>query len=300
MPLEVSDIILTNALLYYSDNLSEPDPPDTLAAGEPWGTPEVQTLTIDASGGTFTLNFDGETTGDLAYNIPVADLQAALEALPSIGAAQVTVTGTPGTSYVITFGDKFAGFDVPLLIVDDSDLTGDTPEAAVAETTPGSGWKRVGFTGAPLTLAYEYEVVDADIQESLAPVDRAKTSEGLMAETTIAELNPVVQHLQWGGIIEVTPAGPGQPGKTRLKIGGDNKLKKRRFGIEGRYVDEEGREFPVRFVMHRATAAQGSSLEFSKSAYVGAPVQFRALADMNRPYGERLFYFDKITEPATS
>lgn len=45
----------------------------------------------DATGGTFTLTYNGQTTGALAYNISAVALVAALEALSTVTAGDVTV-----------------------------------------------------------------------------------------------------------------------------------------------------------------------------------------------------------------
>lgn len=66
--------------------------------------PEVQRVALDATthGGTFTLTFDGATTGALPYNITSANLQVELENLTTIGTANVVVTGS-FPEYVLTF-----------------------------------------------------------------------------------------------------------------------------------------------------------------------------------------------------
>lgn len=65
-----------------------------------WGnlTNAQQTLQIGLtggvpSGGTFTLTFGGQTTSALAYNASAATISAALQALSSIGAGNVSCTG---------------------------------------------------------------------------------------------------------------------------------------------------------------------------------------------------------------
>ena len=69
---------------------------------------EIQQVRIlDATGGTFTLTFDGQTTSALAYDINAADLEAALEALSTVTACSVTGTGTDGDPFVITFEDDY-------------------------------------------------------------------------------------------------------------------------------------------------------------------------------------------------
>jgi hypothetical protein len=60
------------------------------------------TVYIAATGGTFTLSYAGQTTGGLAYNATAATIQSALEALSTIGAGNVTVTGTAKQFTVLT------------------------------------------------------------------------------------------------------------------------------------------------------------------------------------------------------
>lgn len=105
---------------------------------------EVQAVTITGTptGGTFTLTLAGETTAGIAYNATAAAVQAALEALPSLAAGDVTVTGGPGpaTPYVVTFGGNLAGSNVAQMTTSGAGLTGGTtPASAVATTTAGGG-----------------------------------------------------------------------------------------------------------------------------------------------------------------
>lgn len=70
------------------------------------GTAQAEVMTITSSGdsGTFTFLFVGDklySTGALAYNCSTATLQSALEGI--FGEGEVVVTGSAGTSYVITF-----------------------------------------------------------------------------------------------------------------------------------------------------------------------------------------------------
>lgn len=92
---------------------------------------EVQTLTIlRASGGTFALTYDGQTTSGIAYNANAATIQSALEALSNVAPGDITVAGT--NPFTLTFGGTYAGIDVALITVDSSSLTGSTATASVS------------------------------------------------------------------------------------------------------------------------------------------------------------------------
>lgn len=65
--------------------------------GEATGTNELQSITITGSptGGTLTISYAGQTTGDIAYNAQASAVQTALEALSNVGDGNVKVTGGP-------------------------------------------------------------------------------------------------------------------------------------------------------------------------------------------------------------
>jgi len=117
-------------------------------AGAPGaGTSEVQTLTIGGTptGGTFQLAFEGLTTAAIPWSnvnaTLIAAIDAALEALASIGTGNVvvavgTMTAGIGTA-TITFGGSLAAKAVATIAVANNSLTGTSPTLAVAETTPG-------------------------------------------------------------------------------------------------------------------------------------------------------------------
>jgi hypothetical protein len=106
------------------------------------GTNEVQTVTITGTptGGTYTLTFDGQTTGPIVFNATAAAVQTALEGLTNIDVGDVTAAGGPhpGTAITVTFQGQYAGTDVAQMTADDSALTGGTdPTVTVTTTTPG-------------------------------------------------------------------------------------------------------------------------------------------------------------------
>lgn len=104
-------------------------------------TKEVQTATASGtvSGGTYTLTFNGQTTTALAYNASAATVQAALEALSTVGTGNVAVTGGPfpGSPLTITFQGTLSGNQAQVT-ANTGSLTGSTPGITMATTTQGT------------------------------------------------------------------------------------------------------------------------------------------------------------------
>jgi hypothetical protein len=67
-----------------------------------WTNPGNFTVYLAATSGTFTLSYAGQTTSAIAYNASTTTVQSALQALSTIGAGNVTVTGNPGRWTVVT------------------------------------------------------------------------------------------------------------------------------------------------------------------------------------------------------
>lgn len=104
-------------------------------------TGEIQSIAVDAAGGTFTITFSAQTTSAINYNATAAAVTTALEALSNIAPGDVVVTGGPGvaggaTPYVLTFGGTFEG-DVAAVTTTATSLTGGASTAAVTTTTAG-------------------------------------------------------------------------------------------------------------------------------------------------------------------
>jgi hypothetical protein len=104
-------------------------------------TDEVQTLTVGGSGLTsFTITWNGQTTSSLVAAATAAQVQAALEALSNIGVGDVTVTGSPGGVWTVTFGGTLADSNVAAMTTTPTGGTGTvTVATTVAGGTEGSG-----------------------------------------------------------------------------------------------------------------------------------------------------------------
>lgn len=83
---------------------------------DPVGPNEVQTLTnVGLPAGQFALSFGAGTTGAINFAAPASVVQAALEALPTIGAGNVVVSGPPGGPHSVVFQGALGNRKLPLL-----------------------------------------------------------------------------------------------------------------------------------------------------------------------------------------
>jgi PKD repeat protein len=99
-------------------------------------TNENQTVAVaGATGGTFTLTFDGQTTAPIAFPLDNAAIEAALEALSNLDDVAVTGTGTR----TVNFRGNKSETNVPLMTGDGSGLTGTAPVLTVAMANLNNG-----------------------------------------------------------------------------------------------------------------------------------------------------------------
>lgn len=116
------------------------------------GTNEVQTLTMTGTPtqGSVAVTFDGQTA-TLPYNCSSANADTLLEALSSIGAGGVTVSGGPwpGTALVVTFNGNGLQFsDVPEMTTNNSALWYSL--ATTQTAVPGQNEiQQIAITGNP-------------------------------------------------------------------------------------------------------------------------------------------------------
>ena len=104
---------------------------------------EVQHLDFssEATGGTYTLTYDGQTTAAIAYGATIGEVKAALELLPNVSFDDIAVGGDTldkvgGGTMTFTF-NGIPG-DVNMLVIDSSGLTPSTPSNWVmTEQTKG-------------------------------------------------------------------------------------------------------------------------------------------------------------------
>ena len=101
----------------------------------------IYTVTItSATGGTFTLTFNGQTTAPIAYNATAATVQAALAALSTVFASSVTVTGAAGGPFTVSLVGLLATTQLPLT-GNGASLTGGTLGITTTVPTLSKLWR---------------------------------------------------------------------------------------------------------------------------------------------------------------
>jgi hypothetical protein len=133
------------------------------------GTNEVQLVTIsNATSGTFTLTYSGQTTGAIAYNAAASAVQTAIQALSNVGAGNATVTGSNGGPYTVTFAGTLADTNVAQMTASAGSLVGSSPTAVVTTTTGGvantPNIAVTGSAGGPWTVAFAGTLGDEFLQ----------------------------------------------------------------------------------------------------------------------------------------
>lgn len=188
----------TGAMAFYAP-ANTPSPAVAVA-----GTAGVQTVAVTgtATGGTFTLTWNGLTTTPIAYNATASAVQAALAALT--GGSTIAASGGPlPTAVVVTFPARLRQV---ALTANGSALVGTTPAVTVTQTTPGTqstpaafavpsagaGWADVGWCD-PKGLDLKSNISSTDIKGfgSFVALDTIVTEAKKTGDVTFLETNPV-------------------------------------------------------------------------------------------------------------
>lgn len=135
------------------------------------GANEKQSVTINATGGTWTWSFGGQTTAALAWNVTASAFQSAIEALSNFNPGDVIVTGGPGATapLVVEFTGQYTDTNVATATTNAGSLTGGAGTAVVAVTQAGAAGQE-----------------DQDLVVSVYPIDDAGEPVSAGAKTSLA------------------------------------------------------------------------------------------------------------------
>jgi hypothetical protein len=256
-------------------------------------TNEVQTLTITGTptGGTFRLSFRSVTTGTIAYNATAAAVQAALEALSTIGSGNVACAGgpLPGSPVTITFQGQLAAQDVPLIAINTPAFTGGTtPAATVVQTTAGLGlydplgsWFDLGATknGVAPTMNNTEEEFTIDQQQVAIGVLPNEFTWSLT--TSLVEVTPENLALAWDMGPVTLNTVPTTPEK-KIGFGAPSGYTVRRIAVIHRRPTTQGNLLRAHFFRKMIRQAAESTLSYASTGdQQSIALQMRALVDDN-------------------
>lgn len=174
-------------------------PATTVGGVEPVN--EVQALAVDATGGTFTVTWSGQTTSALDFDFTGAEMTTAMEALSNIGAGNIVVTGGPGdnggtTPYSFEFTGTLAGGNRAEITANGASLTGGAGTATPSTTTAGVAAVNeqqtvtVAADGGTFTITYS-----------------GQTTSALAYDSTAAEIETALEALSNIGVGDATVTG---------------------------------------------------------------------------------------------
>lgn len=256
-------------------------------------TNEVQTITITGTptGGTFKLSFKGYTTVAIAYNAIASVVDAAIEALSSVGTTGVTVTGGPGpaTPYVVTFNNQLGNQAVPLLIPDSTLLSGGTtPLVTNARTTPGVGqydaqanYTDLGATKGGITIMRNNAEETFSVDQIQADIHSLPTAWEMSVSTAFAQADiDLIQYLWEGGTISLDVTS----GERTLPLGTPDSYRQRRLVVGFQRFSTDGGVTPgfIRAYAMRITqrSPQESNIVHNREGdQVTIPYAWKCLAD---------------------
>lgn len=116
-----------------------------------------KSLTITATGGTYTLSVGAAKTADLNFDATATEIKTALEGLAGVGAGKVTVTGSG--PFTISLDPAVTG----TLSITGTALTGGTGTIANV-TAVGSAWSNVGHTSRGDLPEFGFEGGDTEVK----------------------------------------------------------------------------------------------------------------------------------------
>jgi hypothetical protein len=164
---------------------------------------EVQEIAVNATGGAFTLSFEGQQSAAIPYGAVSATVQGDLEALSTIGPGNVAVAGGP-ESYEITFTGDLGGRVIAALIAaNGAGLTGGTHSVGVSRKTRGavSATIAVDIFNVGAVASHGTITVTDVLPEGLTATDAGNNS------GTISGVEPHIGHSLWS----CTGNGSGTP-----------------------------------------------------------------------------------------
>jgi hypothetical protein len=149
---------------------------------------EFNTVVVNATGGTYTLTYSGQTTGNIAYDANAATVLTALEALSTIPVGALRIEDTDTLTYTVEFGGSLGEADVTLTSTA-TNLTGGASTATVTQTTAGGAITSVGLVPILPTQVciYAFDAVQDDINDDTNETATYQLTGVMEAEWTVGD-----------------------------------------------------------------------------------------------------------------
>lgn len=164
----------------------------------------------------------------------------------------------------------------------------------------GGNWVNMGYTLTPVSLQYDQELFELEVEQLTNPVKRLRTKETAMIETTLAEISGANLNLPLDGTVTTVAASASIRGKTTVEAGGKTTITEKAVGFEGLMKVDNTISLPVRIFFYKCTIQLNGKLEFSKKAAAGIPIQIKALADTSKVVGKQILIMQIATAKATN
>jgi hypothetical protein len=126
---------------------------------------QTQTFKVTGSPTDYTIDVDGTETTTLLAAATAAQVQAALEAVPAVGAGNVKVTGVSATDtagLTVTWIEARQGETIDL--AEGTFTGGTTPAAVVTETVAVNSWNNTGHTSRDDMPEFGFDGGDTEVK----------------------------------------------------------------------------------------------------------------------------------------
>jgi hypothetical protein len=186
------------------------------------GANEVQKILLPnyVTGGTFTIDFEGQVTSPLSVFASRGQLQTALEGLANLEPGDVVVSGVNGGPYFVEFSGSRAIQSQTLLVADGSLLTGGV-EVTVTETVAAT--PRILQLKLP-NPSVSNSAVGGSFRLSFQSGGTTETTPDIPADATAEQVRAALENLPSLGAdnvnVSLVASPPGQPRQWNVELTG--------------------------------------------------------------------------------
>jgi hypothetical protein len=210
------NVVVGQAVLYVAPSFTSLPPANSVLFDSTNWTAKTISFSGSPTAGTFTptvVTAAGSASVPITYatTLTAATVQTALAGLSNVGTGNVTVTGTNGGPFTVSFASSLGGVSMTVA----SALTGGTTPTV---STSGGLWIPAGATEGGWSFGGSTSTNDINIEEQSTPVGKYVTARTCSISGALAE--DTVQSHQWAlnMVKSVAAATTGVPATTTLTL----------------------------------------------------------------------------------